>query len=220
MHSEALAICPASSPCLRWLEGESHTARPAHSKKGRPSASPLKHFLQRPCRFFLFVMAHRLEYATQSPSGGIIDAEHHDTAGGDHLVFKTIIQPRQAMPFPECCRCFGKSSGYGARCCCCPAYRRTSRPGCMHDSRALSLLSLWLPGGRCRCCRSGGSESFESTPELSLLASVLSSCRNCYCWCDRWMSFVLLVQCECTGRAIPWFFLFDQWFSFFLEARS
>lgn len=50
----------------------------------------------RPCGCFFFVMAHRLEYAPQSPrfTGNNV-VVIVDVPGCDRLVFKTIIQPRR-----------------------------------------------------------------------------------------------------------------------------
>lgn len=74
----------------------------AHSKRGDPWASSDKLKTLRPCGCFFFVMAHRLEYAPQSPrntqaSSVVVIV---DVPGGDRLVFKTIIQPRRQAELP------------------------------------------------------------------------------------------------------------------------
>jgi hypothetical protein len=60
-------------------------------------APPRQANLQHPCSWFFFVMAHRLEYAPQSPrriqaSSVVVIV---GAPWGDRLVFKTIIQPRR-----------------------------------------------------------------------------------------------------------------------------
>lgn len=91
------------------------------SKKGRPMASLFKDDVQRPCRFFLFVMAHRLEYAPQSPN---------DSADESVVVVDLAVErppriqnnnpPTTGNALPGSCCCSGQSSIYGEAFYCCP----------------------------------------------------------------------------------------------------
>ena len=151
-------------------------------------------------------MAHRLEYAPQSLNDSAVTGLSLSALlCSDHLVFKTIIQPRQAMPFLGSCCCSEKSSDHGEACCCCPVdeerrvliLRRLENDCYCSCSRShladLVLLSQWRSAFLVRvpCCRCYGHFG-NLDRRLSLLGPIVIRC------CFSCLSY-------CTCRATPYF---------------
>ena len=139
----------------------------------------------------------------------------------DHLVFKTIIQPRQAMPFLGSCCCSEKSSDHGEACCCCPVdeerrvliLRRLENDCCCSRSRShpaaivvVQPMAICLP---------------RSSAMLSLLLAFLElPIVDCCCWVRSAPAVVFLVLVIALAVPLRVFFYLKQCFVYFYLCQA